>query len=309
MKLTVCIPCYNAMPHLPEAVDSVLSQSWSRFQLIIIDDGSVDDTPAYLKSIAGNDPRISILRQQNRGLGATLNRSLALCETELYARMDADDVCMPERFAKQIHFLQRHPDVVMVGTHYRFLTDRGSSPGMSVPQDHTAILQRISRGKAGLCHPSLMLRSRVAAQIGGYTIPGAGQDFDFFLRMSEQGQLANLPDILLGYRISPASTSFRRRDAVRCGAAYAVAARKCRQAGTAEPVYGKFSSDWLQQRTFAKRGMDRLEDFSFETYRRGLVSRCAGKHVRAWLLISVAALLRPRDLFWHVSQFLRRRMR
>jgi len=113
-RLTVLLPVYNGMPYLPEAVDSVLAQTFADFRLLVLDDGSTDGTAAYLGGI--DDPRVDVVHQENRGLGATLNRGIGLCETEYLARMDADDVACPDRLKLQVDYMERHPAVAMLGT-------------------------------------------------------------------------------------------------------------------------------------------------------------------------------------------------
>ena len=113
-KISVILPVYNGQHYLTEAIDSVLIQSSSDFELIIIDDGSTDDSAAIIKKL--DDPRIRFFQQANKGLSATLNRAIPLAKGEYIARQDADDVSFPLRFQKQIAYLDSHLDVGMVGT-------------------------------------------------------------------------------------------------------------------------------------------------------------------------------------------------
>src|SRR5262245_14197402 len=112
--ISVLMPIYNAGRFLPAAVESVLAQTFADFELIAIDDGSRDGSSEVLAQLAARDPRIRVFAQENRGIVATLNRALELARAPLVARMDADDLSRPDRFAKQIAFLRQHPEVAAV---------------------------------------------------------------------------------------------------------------------------------------------------------------------------------------------------
>src|SRR5687767_7363254 len=122
--LTVLMPVYNAMPFLGEAVQSVLSQEAGDFTLLALDGGSKDGSVEYLRSLS--DPRVQVVAFEQLGLGATLKHALEICQTELFARMDADDRCDPTRFSKQLAFLKDHPEVGMVGTQFRYVGTYGT---------------------------------------------------------------------------------------------------------------------------------------------------------------------------------------
>lgn len=111
-KISVIMPAYNAERYIREAIDSILRQTWSDFELIIIDDGSTDSTAAIIAEYTDNRIRFCP-NAQNMGVAATLNRGLELACGAYIARMDADDISLPERFAKQAAYLDAHPDVTV----------------------------------------------------------------------------------------------------------------------------------------------------------------------------------------------------
>jgi len=142
-----------------------------------------------------------VIQQENHGIGTTLNRLLELCKTEYFARMDADDISLPQRLITQLNFLEKKREVVLLGTQIAFLAGSETCKAPRTPLSHRSIDKVLMKGKIGLCHSSLMLRTDEAKRIGGYRIRGAGEDFDFFIRMGEVGRVANLGEVLHLYRM------------------------------------------------------------------------------------------------------------
>src|SRR5262245_4807279 len=122
-RVTVLMPVYNGAPFLRAAIDSVLRQSWSDFELLIIDDGSTDGSAAIADGYAAAPPRVRVARVPHRGLVAALNRGLETIDTELIARADADDVSRPDRLSRQVAYLDAHPHIGACGTWMKTLPD------------------------------------------------------------------------------------------------------------------------------------------------------------------------------------------
>lgn len=204
--VSVLMPAYNARRYVGEAIESVLAQTWRDFEFVIIDDGSTDDTPEILKRYAAGDGRIRVLPRSNAGVGAALNAGLAEARGEFVARMDSDDVCVPERFARQVEFLRQEPECVLVGSRV-LLIDPDGAPLFEmedIPTQHEAIDEMLLQGRWSIVHPAVMMRRDVVRRLGGYDndlVPV--EDHDLFLRLAEAGRLANLPDVLLRYRKHP----------------------------------------------------------------------------------------------------------
>jgi len=283
------MPVYNAMPYLRQAVDSVLAQTYRDFRFLIIDDGSTDDAAAYLAQL--RDPRITIVRQGNIGLGATLNRSLNLCDTPLYARMDADDIALPGRLAAQVAFLEQHPSVVLVGTQIGFAAGETILPAGRFPQTHDRILALLLRGEPIVCHPSVMFRRDDARALSGYRIPGAGEDFDFFIRMAERGRLANLDRVLLHYRIHEGSIVSSSQGLLLCGIDYACTCAAARRQGETEPDHAAFFQTWHGCRKNLLRAQ--LAAGKARAYRQSLHARAAGRRWATWGWLLGAAVCAP----------------
>lgn len=289
--LTLAMPVFNAMPYLPEAVESILAQTYDDFEFIIIDDGSTDDSSEYIRFL--RDPRVTTFHQENQGLGATLNRSLDLCRTDFYARMDADDVSAPNRLATQVQVMRERPDLSALGTQVCFIAGERRLRSGSAPLDHAAIRRQLLCGVSGMCHASTMLRMEAARRVGGYRIRGAGQDFDFLLRMSEVGRLANCAGVLYEVRLHRASTALTNRVDIYCGMAYATLCARCRERDEPEPPYDHFKQRWAM-RPWPVKLRDSVDDWSGLLYRHALIDLGYGRVVRGTARLAVAAACRPR---------------
>jgi glycosyltransferase involved in cell wall biosynthesis len=214
--VSVVMPVYNGRRYVREAVDSVLAQTFLNFEFIIVDDGSTDGTSELLQSYADRDPRIRLLSRGHAGLGVALNEGLAVARATYIARMDADDISLPERFQRQVDFLQAHPDHVLAGCRC-ILIDPDGHPiceKREIEFEHSKIEAMLLKMKWPVVHPAVMMRRDVVMKIGGYhpeLVPN--EDHDLFLRLSEVGKLANLDEVLLYYRQHFHSVGFTSVDA------------------------------------------------------------------------------------------------
>lgn len=211
--VSVLMSVYNSEPYLAQAVESILYQTLPDFEFIIIDDGSTDRSLSILQNYAAQDQRIRLISRENRGLTRTLNEMLNLAQGEFIARMDADDISFPERFAYQVEFLQRHPDVVCVGGAHELIDAQGRSLFFSfVPSQNEDIQQSLLGGTSQLCHPCVMMRREAVVKVGGYDETfKTSQDLDLFLKLGEVGELANINDtFLIRFRMHQGSVSHRK---------------------------------------------------------------------------------------------------
>jgi glycosyltransferase involved in cell wall biosynthesis len=228
--VSVLMPVYNAEPYLAEALESILGQTFADFEFLIINDGSTDRSGAILNEYAARDERIRLTSRPNTGYTVALNELLALASGELVARMDADDVALPERLARLVDYLRAHGNVVCVGTAVHFIDAAGrflrdGHPGM----DHETIQLRALAGDCPLNHPSTMMRRAVVHAVGGYHPEfEPAEDLDLWLRLGEVGQLTSLPEVLMKYRQHARSFSeqHQRRQLERSSAAVSDACRR-----------------------------------------------------------------------------------
>ena len=191
-KISVIMPAYNAERYIREAIDSILRQTWSDFELIIIDDGSTDSTAAIIAGYTDNRIRFCP-NAQNMGVAATLNRGLELACGAYVARMDADDISLPERFAKQAAYLDAHPNVTVCGTAIELFCE-GSVTGTRFPAAGPEKLKEDLFFSCGIAHPSVMMRRAAILELGGYDPAFNGmEDYELWCRVAEKGKIAGLP--------------------------------------------------------------------------------------------------------------------
>ncbi len=299
-RLTVAMPVYNAMPYLPQAVESILGQTLRDFHFLIIDDGSTDSSGEYLDSI--DDSRVTVVHQENRGVGVTANRTFQLSETEYYARMDADDVCHPKRLELQLRHMESRPEVGLLGTQVRFIVGNREIPGPKKPLTHEMIGEMLFRGVYAICQGSLMMRAAIARQIGGYRVAGAGEDHDFFLRVHEVARIENLPEVLYSIRVRSGSLNFAAQENVQWGRAYAICCAQCRRHGRQEPSLAEFSKQW-QNRSLVARLRDRVDVWSVVQYRKALLELGNGQYMLGRLRLALAAMCRPAAVWRRIFGF------
>lgn len=193
-RVTVVMAAWNAMPWLPDAVQSVIDQTLTEWRMIIVDDGSTDGTGPWLDAL--QDSRIHIIHQENAGQQHAANRAIRLAETDLIVRFDADDICLPDRLKKQVTFMEQHPEVALMGGQFRYLGDAGIGPSSCLPTDHETIFQELLHNRHAICNSMTILRKSVFLKVGGYWEHDISEDWDLFLRVGEIAKLANLPDVI-----------------------------------------------------------------------------------------------------------------
>lgn len=239
VPVSVVLPVHNAARYIGAAVDSILSQTFRDFELILLDDGSTDGSGGILADRAGRDPRVRVLRQENRGLIATLNRGCAEAAGRYVARMDADDVSFPDRLERQVAFLETHPGVAAVGGAVQYMDDRGPLKMIQRhPADPEAIREGLLRASC-LAHPTVVMRRDAVVAAGGYRPAFLhAEDYDLWLRLAEREDLANLPAPVLYQRLHPEQVSFAHIEQQVIATLGAQAAARARRAGRSDPAEG-----------------------------------------------------------------------
>ena len=192
-RVSFLIPVYNAERFLEETLDSVLAQTFSDFEVIAIDDGSTDASSEILATYAANDPRIRLVRQANGGVTKALNRGLQEVRGTYTARIDADDIALPDRLAIQVAWMDTHPECGVLGTAAHRIGPAGETLGTWVPPtDPDLIRWRLTFGNC-LIHPTILMRTGALRAIGGYdeSVPTA-QDYVLWVRLMQQAEIRSI---------------------------------------------------------------------------------------------------------------------
>jgi len=217
--VSVLLPVRNGMPFLPIAIESLFAQTFGDFELLAIDDGSTDGTAAYLRTL--RDPRLRIISAAGAGLAAALNAGLAEARGRYIARQDADDWSMPERFARQVAYLDSHEEVTLVATCAGYVDGAGQpvdtawTRTVRAQQDPAQAPDEILAMMPLTCcltHGSVMMRTDALRGAGGYDqamVPA--EDYDLWLRLLPKHKLVKLPDRLYAYRVHDEQSSAARR--------------------------------------------------------------------------------------------------
>lgn len=193
------MPVYNASKYLAEAIDSIIDQTYTDWELIIVNDGSTDESEAIIKNY--KNPRIKYYaNERNEGLIYTLNRAIALCKGEYIARMDADDVSLPERLQLQYTFLSNRPKYAMCGSNASIIDERGNITGHIINFKSDIYLKINLLFSVPFVHPTVMIRTDVLRK-NLYDIKNKhAEDYELWCRISDNFKIANLDKNLLRYR-------------------------------------------------------------------------------------------------------------
>jgi len=209
------MPFRNAGQYISEAMESLVTQTYARLEVIAIDDGSSDDGAVIVERVAARDSRVRLISEGPRGFVPSLNRGLKLARGEFVARMDADDVCLPDRIARQVAFLDGRPDIGAVGGQILTVLDgttRTPPFWIDNPLEHDAIVTML-KSRNALHHPTTLLRRDIVIAAGAYRSAfTVVQDYDLWLRLAERTRLANLPDRVLRYRFHDAQATERNTE-------------------------------------------------------------------------------------------------
>ncbi len=201
-RVSVVMSVYNGEQYLGEAIESILHQTFSDFELIIVDDGSVDGTWGLLTTCAAQDRRIVLIRSaENMGIPRSTNKGLTRARGKYIARTDADDVSLPERLARQVSFLEEHLDVGVLGGAVQIIDGDGNASDIwRFPSEHGVLKWRLCFGSP-IMHSTAMMRREVLNRVNGYDVEmEVALDYDLWRRLSLVTRLANLQDVLVWLR-------------------------------------------------------------------------------------------------------------
>lgn len=216
-EITVLMAVYNGERYLREVIESILGQSFGDFEFLIVDDASTDGTSFLLREYGLADKRIRLIsNERNLGLSRSLNRGLEQAKGVYIARMDADDISRPERFATQLAWLKAHPEILVLGSAIQMI-DENSHPLPTKPPPYSTIEMRWTSffgQQFVVCHPSVMCRRELFDCFGSYADIATSQDLELWGRLMYENPypIANLDEVLLDYRVHSRAISTQQSE-------------------------------------------------------------------------------------------------
>lgn len=216
VPVTVLMPVRDGARWITLSLKSLLQQSYQNFEILLVDDGSKDDSVPIARSIAGNQVRV--IRANGEGLARALAMGVRAADTEVIARMDVDDVAHPSRLMRQVQFLESSPEYVIVGTNFRTVNEQGRVIGRSRLAETDAAIRLRMLITNPFAHPSVVFRKSAVISVGNYWSPNSEpfpEDYHLWVRLAAVGQLANLGASLLDYRINNQGLSQTNRHLMR----------------------------------------------------------------------------------------------
>ena len=202
--VSVVMPSYNSEKHITESIQSIIDQTFLDWEFIIVDGHSKDKTIDIIKNFMDKDPRIRLLFDERKGIGPALNMGCEAAQGKYIARMDTDDVSLPERLEKEVEYLERHENTVLVSCCANFFDDRGTIVGQFFPYTWPHIIRHCA---TTILHPGVMMRKKEYEETGGYPPIKRAEDLMLWYRLLKLGDVKILNDILVNYRTSEEALS------------------------------------------------------------------------------------------------------
>ena len=209
--ISVIMPCYNAERFIRPAIESVLNQSFKNIEFIIIDDGSTDRSSEIIKNYQLSHEIIYIKNEKRKGVAASLNKGIQAAKGEFIARMDADDIAVPERFEKQIDYMRRNKHCVVCGSHCYYIDEKDQIIGKRYYAQTDKMIRKTMLQMNPFAHPSTIIRKSVLTGNNIFYSDAykRAEDYHLWFRLSKYGTFANINSFLLMYRISEDAVKLR----------------------------------------------------------------------------------------------------
>lgn len=302
-RVSVLTTVYNGMPYLPKAVESILNQTFSNFNYIIVDDGSNDATPMYLESLT--DPRVKIISQANTGTGPAAQHGLKYCTGEYIARMDADDFSLPTRLAEQVAYMDAHPEVGLLGCQMAPMGDKGVGRSLEMPTTHDKIFSDMMAGRHGIAHSCLLIREARLREVGGYWTLPLQDEWDMTLKVGEISKLANLDKVLFHYRVHSGSLNGTGMRRMRFSFDYSIECARRRQQELPPISHTDYAAQ-MAIRPWWKRLAENIELHARSHYRLAIAERYGDHRLRGTLRLAWSAACSPALTIQRLARMLHR---
>ena len=298
MKVSVVIPVHNGEKYLAQAIESVLTQTYQDLELLVVDDGSTDGSAEIARAFAVKDRRVRLISQPNGGVVAAGNRGLKEARYEWVARLDADDVFLPEKIERQVSFIRQNPDVKIVGTLAWFISAEGGRLGLVGTEgpfsreEFHRILQ--DDDPVFFVHSSTLMHRSTVLSIGGYREQFVlAEDVDLWIRMAGAGHLMlKVDEPLLLYRLHGASLTMTRNAEQRRHQRWAEACGKARKKGETEPALDEFIL-WEKMRPWPERLRAYRSVSGERLYQKAALHYACGEFAALAAFLCLAACLNP----------------
>lgn len=253
-EVSVLMSCYNGERWLSEAIDSILAQIFEDFELILIDDGSTDNTWKIIQSYCVRDSRLVAFSKKNTGLADSLNIGLSKAKGEWIARIDQDDLCEPTRLYEQVNFVRKNPDVVLLGTGFLEFDQDGMIKAHRYPSRHQKLVKHLERSQRFFPHSSAFYRADIVRDLGGYNLRILkADDWRLWLELSLRGKITSLPKPLV--RIRKHSNQMSLEGNGRYQLYDSIISSVChflRKAGSEDPSVHATPDDWINFRNWVE---------------------------------------------------------
>lgn len=200
---------YNNDEFLIKSIDSVLNQSFKNFEFIIIDDASTDNSWKIIKEFSKKDDRIKTIKnKKNKNIVRSVNKGLLLAKGKYIARFDSDDVCKKERFEKQIHFMEKNPQIGVCGSSINFINKKNEKIGKKIYPQNNHEIRKIILSRNPFCNPTTLIQKKCFDEFGLYNPKFLyAEDYEFWLRINQKYKFYNFTEPLLNYRVSEKNCS------------------------------------------------------------------------------------------------------
>ncbi|MGA7831606.1 MAG: glycosyltransferase [Terracidiphilus sp.] len=297
MQVSVVLPAYNSHKFIGRAIESVLAQTYRNFELIVIDDGSTDNTLQIIKKYAEQDARIKVYMQRNSGMAATLNRGIHLAANEWIFRMDNDDLMRPNRLERQLAFIGEHPELAVASSLVRHIDAKDQVIGKDKSQltTYESVDQLVAANELiGFNHPAVALRKSAVCDVGGYRQEfWPAEDIDLWNRLVEKGyKILVQPEYLLDYRMHGSSASISRARLTRTKVRWLKDSMLRRRQGKPEQDLDSFLQSQRTAPLFTRMNRER-KDLAKIFYKAAVLHYAERQYVRLFIKLFVAVLLQP----------------